>query len=37
MTGAVKKRYCLERALAINPGSEVARAALARLAPRAGS
>ena len=32
MTDVAKKRYCLERALAINPGSDVARRALARLA-----
>ena len=31
MTDAAKKRYCLERALAINPGSELAHRALARL------
>ena len=31
MTDGAKQRYCLERALAINPGSDVARRALARL------
>jgi hypothetical protein len=36
MTGAAKRRYCLERALAINPGSEQAQLALARLAPHDG-
>jgi hypothetical protein len=33
MTDPVKRRYCLERALAINPGSELAARALARLSP----
>ncbi len=33
MTDAAKQRYCLERALAINPDSDLARRALARLAP----
>ena len=32
MTDAAKKRYCLERALAINPGSDMAKRALAKLA-----
>ncbi len=31
MTGAVERRYCLNRALAINPQSSLARDALARL------
>ena len=33
MTDTAKQRYCLERALAINPDSDLARRALARLAP----
>ena len=32
MTGAAKKRYCLERALAINPDSDLAHRAIAKLA-----
>ena len=36
MTDATKQRYCLERALAINSGSDLARRALARLAPPDG-
>lgn len=31
LTDAAKRRYCLERALTINPGSEPARRALAQL------
>src|SRR5690606_29263089 len=31
LTDAAKRRYCLERALAINPASDVARRALAKL------
>ncbi len=32
LTGAAKKRYCLERALAINPDSDLAHRAIAKLA-----
>jgi hypothetical protein len=31
MTGTAKRRYCLNRALAINPHSDLARSALAKL------
>jgi hypothetical protein len=36
LTDATKQRYCLERALAINPSSDLAQRALARLAPPDG-
>ena len=32
MTDTTRRRYCLERALTINPGSELAERALAKLA-----
>jgi hypothetical protein len=32
MTSSAHRRYCLQRALRINPGSEMARRALAKLA-----
>ena len=37
MTGAVERRYCLNRALAINPDSSLARSALAKLPKQAGA
>jgi hypothetical protein len=35
MTGAVERRYCINRALAINPHSSLARSALAKLPKQA--
>ena len=35
MTGAFERRYCLNRALAINPDSSLARSALAKLPKQA--
>src|SRR4051812_40964957 len=35
MTGAAERRYCLNRALAINPASSIARNALAKLPKQA--
>jgi hypothetical protein len=35
MTGAVERRYCLNRAFAINPQSSLARSALAKLPKQA--
>jgi hypothetical protein len=34
MTSNAQRRYCLQRALAINPGSQMARRALAKLPTR---
>lgn len=36
MDGTIERRYCLHRALAINPNSSLAQSALARLPKHAG-